>query len=191
MEHGDDGDGAGPHDLGFGVARFVLGIGESGNFPASIKTVAEWFPKKERALATGIFNSGANIGAVVAPILVPWLTVRLRLAIGVSGDRIVERAMADSMADHVSAAAAASPRLSKAELNYILSDPPEPVEKIAWSRAAGAPADVGVCDRQIHDGPHLVVHHVLAAEVPKLALRIVAYRTGLAAGDRLQHVDLR
>lgn len=59
--------------LGFGAVRAVLGAGESGNFPAAIKSVAEWFPKKERALATGIFNSGANIGAVVAPIMVPWI----------------------------------------------------------------------------------------------------------------------
>ncbi|AYL95452.1 MFS transporter [Mucilaginibacter celer] len=59
--------------FGFGAIRAVLGLGESGNFPAAIKVVAEWFPKKERALATGIFNSGANIGAVVAPIMVPWL----------------------------------------------------------------------------------------------------------------------
>ncbi|GHA78650.1 MFS transporter [Pontibacter akesuensis] len=59
--------------LGFGIARAALGLGEAGNFPAAIKAVAEWFPKKERALATGIFNSGANIGAVVAPILVPWI----------------------------------------------------------------------------------------------------------------------
>ena len=59
--------------LGFGVARAALGLGEAGNFPAAIKTVAEWFPKKERALATGIFNSGANIGAVAAPLLVPWV----------------------------------------------------------------------------------------------------------------------
>ncbi|WP_184550293.1 MFS transporter [Mucilaginibacter sp. FT3.2] len=59
--------------FGFGVVRAALGIGESGNFPAAIKVVAEWFPKKERALATGIFNSGANIGAVVAPIMVPWI----------------------------------------------------------------------------------------------------------------------
>ncbi len=59
--------------LGFIFARIGLGLGEAGNFPAAIKTVAEWFPKKERALATGIFNSGANIGAVVAPILVPWI----------------------------------------------------------------------------------------------------------------------
>lgn len=59
--------------LGFGLARVLLGLGESGNFPVAIKSVAEWFPKKERALATGIFNSGANIGAVVAPVVVPWL----------------------------------------------------------------------------------------------------------------------
>jgi ACS family hexuronate transporter-like MFS transporter len=59
--------------LGFGVVRAALGLGESGNFPAAIKVVAEWFPKKERALATGIFNSGANIGAVVAPVMVPWI----------------------------------------------------------------------------------------------------------------------
>lgn len=57
--------------FGFMAARAALGLGESGNFPAAIKSVAEWFPKKERALATGIFNSGANIGAVVAPIMVP------------------------------------------------------------------------------------------------------------------------
>ena len=59
--------------LGFSIARASLGFGEAGNFPAAIKSVAEWFPKKERALATGIFNSGANIGAVVAPIMVPWI----------------------------------------------------------------------------------------------------------------------
>src|SRR3954447_15562736 len=58
----------------FAVARFSLGIGESGSFPASIKAVAEWFPKKERALATGIFNSGTNVGAIVTPLIVPWIT---------------------------------------------------------------------------------------------------------------------
>lgn len=59
--------------FGFGVMRFFLGISEGGNFPSAIKSAAEWFPKKERALATGIFNSGTNIGAVAAPILVPWI----------------------------------------------------------------------------------------------------------------------
>ncbi|MGD1007082.1 MAG: MFS transporter [Ignavibacteriaceae bacterium] len=61
--------------FGFGVARFFLGLGESGNFPAAIKATAEWFPKKERALALGIFNSGANAGAIVAPLVVPWIAL--------------------------------------------------------------------------------------------------------------------
>ncbi|HEY9258550.1 MFS transporter, partial [Chitinophaga sp.] len=59
--------------LGFGVVRSVLGISEAGNFPAAIKATAEWFPKKERAFATGIFNSGSNIAAVVGPLMVYWL----------------------------------------------------------------------------------------------------------------------
>ena len=57
----------------FGIAMFLLGLGEAANFPACIKTVAEWFPKRERTLATGIFNSGANVGNIVVPILVPAL----------------------------------------------------------------------------------------------------------------------
>lgn len=59
--------------VGFIIARMVLGFGESANFPAAIKTTAEYFPKRERSLATGIFNSGANIGAVLAPLSVPWI----------------------------------------------------------------------------------------------------------------------
>jgi ACS family hexuronate transporter-like MFS transporter len=59
----------------FGIARVCLGLGESGNFPAAIKTVAEWFPQKERSLATGIFNSGANLGAIIAPVMVPWVAL--------------------------------------------------------------------------------------------------------------------
>ncbi len=60
----------------FSLARFALGIGESANFPAAVKTVAEWFPKMERSFATGIFNSGANIGAILAPILVPVISLK-------------------------------------------------------------------------------------------------------------------
>jgi ACS family hexuronate transporter-like MFS transporter len=61
--------------MGFGVARFFLGLGESGNFPAAIKATAEWFSPKERALATGIFNSGAGVGAILAPFIVPWVAL--------------------------------------------------------------------------------------------------------------------
>ncbi|HVT38026.1 MAG TPA: MFS transporter [Gemmatimonadaceae bacterium] len=60
---------------GFSVARAMLGLAESANFPAAIKTVAEWFPKQERALATGIFNAGSNTGAIVAPLVVPWIAI--------------------------------------------------------------------------------------------------------------------
>ena len=59
----------------FGIARFALGLGEAGNFPAAIKTVAEWFPKAERAFATGLFNAGTNVGAIVAPLTVPILVL--------------------------------------------------------------------------------------------------------------------
>jgi len=62
--------------LGFGFWRALLGVSESGNFPAAIKTVAEWFPKRERALATGIFNSGTNVGAIIAPLAVPFLAAK-------------------------------------------------------------------------------------------------------------------
>lgn len=59
--------------LGFGMVRTLLGLGESGNFPSAVKTVVSWFPKKERALATGFFDSGSNIGAVLAPVIIPWI----------------------------------------------------------------------------------------------------------------------
>lgn len=61
----------------FLIARSALGFGKAGVFPASIKTVAEWFPKKERALATGIFNAGTNIGAILTPLFVPWIAEHL------------------------------------------------------------------------------------------------------------------
>ena len=61
----------------FALARAALGLGESANFPASVKTVAEWFPKKERAFAIGLFNSGSTIGAIAAPIIVSAITISL------------------------------------------------------------------------------------------------------------------
>ncbi|MES2995678.1 MAG: MFS transporter [Verrucomicrobiota bacterium] len=63
----------GHHTWSFGFWRAALGVTEAGNFPAANKTIAEWFPKKERALATGLYNSGANVGAILAPLIVPWI----------------------------------------------------------------------------------------------------------------------
>lgn len=62
--------------VGFGMARFALGLGESGNFPAALKATADWFPVEERALATGIFNSGTSAASLVAPLVIPWAVVR-------------------------------------------------------------------------------------------------------------------
>ncbi len=97
---------------GFSLARFALGLGEAGNFPASIKAVAEWFPKKERALATGIFNSGTNVGALVAPLVVPWITLT-GVGLGVHRDRRTRLLLAHRVAGDVSAAAAASARVDR------------------------------------------------------------------------------
>ncbi|HTS76987.1 MAG TPA: MFS transporter [Bryobacteraceae bacterium] len=118
--------------FGFGFAQFFVGIGESGNFPASIKTIAEWFPKRERALATGIFNSGANIGAVVGPLLVPWLNNRYGwqsafLATGaISLLWIVPWLM-------IYRPPQMHPRVSPGELALIQSEPPEPGVKVPWT----------------------------------------------------------
>jgi ACS family hexuronate transporter-like MFS transporter len=105
--------------------RFLLGLGEAANFPASIKAVAEWFPKKERAFATGIFNSGSNIGALLTPLIVPWLTLRWGwewafIATGVLGVFWVFAWLAyyHPPEQH--------PRLSAAELAFIQSDAKEP-----------------------------------------------------------------
>jgi ACS family hexuronate transporter-like MFS transporter len=117
----------------FIVARSALGFGEAGVFPASIKTVAEWFPKKERALATGIFNAGTNIGAIVTPLVVPWVTVHWgwRSAFLFTGALgfvwlIFWLLLYRKPQEH--------PRLSQAELDYICSDPQPTVTKIEWSR---------------------------------------------------------
>jgi ACS family hexuronate transporter-like MFS transporter len=119
--------------IGFGVARFALGLGEAGNFPAAIKTVAEWFPKKERALATGIFNSGSNVGAIIAPLSVPWIAVTLgwQWAFIITG-AIGFIWLAFWLASY--RRPEEHPKLSAAELAHIQSDPAEATTKIPWAR---------------------------------------------------------
>lgn len=116
---------------GFSVARFLLGLGEAGNFPAAIKTVAEWFPKKERAFATGVFNAGSNVGAIVAPLAVPWLFINYgwQWAFIVTGLLGLSWLIFWFLFYQIPTA---HPRLSPQELAYIQSDPAEPETKIAW-----------------------------------------------------------
>ena len=117
---------------GFAFARLGLGIGEAGNFPSALNSVAEWFPKKERALATGVFNAGSNIGAIVTPLIVPAITLAYgwRAAFFITGLfsfvwlavwlAVYRRPTEDK-------------KLSAAELAYITADPPDTEKPIAWA----------------------------------------------------------
>jgi ACS family hexuronate transporter-like MFS transporter len=119
--------------VSFAVARFALGLGESGNFPAAIKTVAEWFPQRERALAAGIFNSGSNIGAIAAPLLVPivaakWGWQAAFLFTGaLSATWLLVWLLTYRTPDE-------QPRLSAAERAYIGHEPPAPRTRLPWSK---------------------------------------------------------
>ena len=116
---------------GFSAARALLGLGEAGNFPGAMKTVTEWFPRRERALAVGIFNAGSNVGALLAPIIVPWLAITWgwRSAFIVTGAigfgwLVCWRLRYDEPQHHL--------RVSTRELAHIRSDPPETRQAIPW-----------------------------------------------------------
>lgn len=116
---------------GFALSRYALGLGEPAVFPASIKAVAEWFPKKERALATGIFNAGTNVGAIITPLIVPWIVVHWGwrsafVGIGAIGFAwlVLWLLVYGNPEEHK--------RVSKEELAYIRSDAQEPSGKTKW-----------------------------------------------------------
>ncbi|ADG10057.1 MFS transporter [Caulobacter segnis] len=121
------------HISGFIAARMGLGIGEAGGFPGGIKAVAEWFPKKERAFATGLFNAGTNIGAIVTPLVVPGIVLAFgwQMAFIVTG-------VAGLIWLPIWLLVYRTPReaknLSATELAHIEQDPADPVEKIAWTK---------------------------------------------------------
>jgi ACS family hexuronate transporter-like MFS transporter len=121
---------------GFGIARAFLGISESPNFPAATKTLSEWFPKRERAFAFGFVNAGTNMGAILAPMVVPWLAVTYGWQwafVGTGAVGLLWLAfwipLYNSPNNH--------PRVSPAELAHIQSDPPEPSTRISWIRLFG------------------------------------------------------
>lgn len=129
----------------FAVARFALGIGESANFPAAIKTVAEWFPKKERALATGIFNSGPNFGAILTPLIIPIIALKWGwqwafISTGALGFiwllfwiPMYRKPELDG-------------RLTESEREYILQDDLEPVtKKLPWKSIISYKQTWGIC----------------------------------------------
>jgi ACS family hexuronate transporter-like MFS transporter len=116
---------------GFVAVRFALGLGEAGNFPAGLKAVAEWFPKSERAFATGIFTAGTNIGAILTPLIVPGIALALgwRAAGVVTGSFSLVWLVAWLT---LYRRPSVHPRVSREELAFINSDPAANGEKIPW-----------------------------------------------------------
>lgn len=120
----------------FVFARSALGFGEAGAFPASVKTVTEWFPQRERALATGIFNAGTNVGAILTPLIVPWITIHFgwRWAFLITGALgflwlLLWMGIYREPENH--------PRCSASELAYIRSDGQEPPARVQWLNLLG------------------------------------------------------
>ncbi len=150
---------------GFFGARVALGMGEGGNFPAAIKATAQWFPKKERALATSLFNSGANVGAIIAPAVVPPIAYNLGwhwafIFAGLAGFGWL--VLWWPLFDYPEK----SRRVSAAELAYIESDAPDPSEssaKVCVGGGAAPPPGVVVHRRQVPHRPGLVVFPDVAA----------------------------
>lgn len=136
---------AGSSVFSFAVARFSLGIGQSANFPAAIKTVAEWFPKKERALATGIFNSGPNIGAILTPLLIPIIALKW----GWQSAFIITGALGFVWLLFwipLYRKPESQKLLSDAERNYILQDDKEPeTTKLPWKSIISYKQTWGIC----------------------------------------------
>ncbi len=131
--------------MGFVSARLALGLAEAVNFPAAVKTIAEWFPRRERAFATGIFNSGTNVGALLAPLIVPWLAIRFGwqsafIGTGLLGTLwIVWWLVAFRRpAQH--------PRLDAAERAWIMQDgPPDAGAPVPWRALLSHRETVTVC----------------------------------------------
>ncbi len=115
----------------FSLVLALLGLAEGGNFPGAVKGVSEWFPRKERALATGIFNAGSNVGALLTPLIVPVITVSCGwpMAFLVRGSLGFLWLLAWIFVYH---SPDQHPRVSPDELAYIRSDPPDPVHRIGW-----------------------------------------------------------
>ena len=148
----------------------LLGLGEGGNFPAAIKAIAEWFPKKERAFATGIFNSGTNIGALVTPLVVPWITVNVGLGVGVHLTGLLGFFWVVWWLLRLSARPRSTRRSRRPSSRYIRSDPPSD-HAGALGAGRALPPDLGVRDRQVHDRSDLVAVPVLDPGLPQAQSR--------------------
>jgi ACS family hexuronate transporter-like MFS transporter len=160
--------------IGFMLARAMLALGEAGNFPAAIKATAEYFPKKDRSFATGIFNSGANVGAVLAPISVPFIAA-LGLAVGLRVIGAIGFVWLGCGPCSTKTGRAKAPGRRRTGLHHprrrAAGCRRQPAGRGQPGGTARLPPDLGLRLRQIHDRRRLVVLPVLAAEIPVRAIR--------------------
>ena len=177
--------------LEFGIARTCLGLGESGNFPAAIKTTAEWFPQSERSLATGIFNSGTNLGAILAPLIVPWVTIRYGwhaafLVTGIFSALwiVLWFSKYRKPADH--------PTLTGAELRFIYQEAAEQMgPSTPWAKLLSYRQTWAFAIGKFLTDPDLVVLSLLAALVLQREVSSQPLASGPAAHHRLQRFGRR
>ena len=127
--------------ISFAAARFGLALGASANFPGAIKTVAEWFPKKERALATGLFNAGSNVGAIIAPLLIPFLAITFGWQAAFIGTGLLGFVWLIFWLGMYQVS-----KVSQKELEHIQSDKePEVKSSIPWIKLLGYRQTLGIC----------------------------------------------
>ena len=147
-----------------------------GNFPAAIKVVAEWFPKRERAFATGLFNSGTNVGALVAPLVVPWITLTWGWYWAFVADRRARVPVAGLLAAALRRPPSGHPRSAVRSWRASAAIR-RTTSRFPWVRAAALPPDLGVRDRQVHDRSGLVAVPVLDSRLPQSELTAIDLKT--------------
>ena len=130
--------------ISFALVRFILGLGQSANFPAAVKSVAEWFPKRERALATGLFNAGSNVGAILTPLIIPLIALKWGWQWAFIGTGAVGFVWLFFWMPFYKRPEL-NKRLKKAEKEYILENDQEETAKIPWIKIIPHRQTVGIC----------------------------------------------
>ncbi len=185
---------------GFAGARFLLGLGEAGNFPAATKTIAEWFPRRERSLATGLFNTGTSSGAIIAPLLVPWIAnswgwQAAFVVLGASGFFWIILWLLfyqrPEKSQFLSPTAVSFIRADDAPEIAATAAQDEKPGSVPWFQLFGVRQTWGILISSAAGRAGDVVSGLLASQISELAISCQHFTSRLAAGGRVQHAACR